>query len=449
MMSHDFTDKKVGLLGYGTENRGVVAYLQKRGAAITICDKNEHLVTELPDVAYRLGPEYLDNLADFDVVVRTPGIPFTHRSIQEAKAAGVIITSQTQLFLEACPAKVIGVTGTKGKGTTSSLIASVFDVADISYLLGGNIGEPLLSRVDEITPEQWVILELSSFQLHDLTISPHIAVVLGVTIDHMDHHRDEAEYISVKKNIVRYQRPEDFAVINSDSVTSMHFADEARSAIYYFSRLNAVEQGAFVTDDQVVLRLPGQTDQPIIRTDELQLVGAYNLENVTAAAVASALAGVTLSAIAEGLKRFRGLSHRLEFVAEKHGVKYYDDSKATTPDSTIAAISAFAEPMTLLVGGSPKGADFNDLVTAIIGSSITTVICIGTEGQKIKQSLEEAGASMQIVDGDETMQQIVQQAAALSQPGSVVLLSPAAASFDMFKNAEDRGNQFQAAVKEL
>lgn len=455
----DLKDKKVALLGFGVENQALLPYLLEQGAVVTICDRNEELAAGLPNVAARLGNDYLENLTDFDVLFRSPGLPFLTREIQAAKQAGVIVSSQTKLFLELCPAPVIGVTGTKGKGTTSSLIETILQQASAvgeiagKVYLAGNIGQPPITMLSSITAKDWVVLELSSFQLQDVTTSPDIAVVLNVTVDHLDHHRDEAEYISAKKNIVRYQTPGDFLVVNLDSLTSMLFADETPAQTYFYSREKSVDQGAFVEhrlgNDAVVLRLPTLGESEICPVADIQLVGAYNLENVTAASTAAALAGASVASIRHGVTTFTGLAHRLQLVSEVNGVKYYDDSKATTPDSTAAAILSFDQPIVLIVGGSSKGADFSELIDALGASSVKQIVCIGEEGQRIAELLEEQGSPLPVIIGGQTMTEIVAQAAAVSESGDVVLLSPAAASFDMFANAEDRGNQFQAAVRAL
>ncbi len=455
----ELNDRNVALLGFGTENRALLPWLLEQGATVTICDKNEALEPVAGVVDYHFGPDYLQNLNHFEVIVRTPGLPYLSREIQDARQAGVVVTSQTKLFLERCSANIIGVTGTKGKGTTSSLINEILTIAHQSgeiagqSFIAGNIGTPPIQMLDQLTQDDWVVLELSSFQLQDVTISPHIAVVLNVTVDHLDHHRDEAEYISAKKNIVRYQTPEDYVVINQDSLTSVLFADETPAKIYFFSRSQSVDQGSFVEqragESRVVLRLPDKDEAEVCRADEVKLVGTYNLENITAATTAAALAGASLVSIKKGVTVFAGLSHRLQYVGTKKQVRYYDDSKATTPDSTAAAVLSFSEPIVLIVGGSSKGADFTDLIETIRTSSVTHIICIGQEGERLQELLTEAVVPQQLVAGGSTMTEIVHQAAALAQPGGIVLLSPAAASFDMFKNAEDRGEQFQAAVREL
>lgn len=445
----DLANKPVALLGFGVENQALLPYLLRQGAKVTVCDQNETL--GLPSgIGSRLGQDYLQKLEDFAIVFRTPGIPYLTRELQEARQAGVQISSQTQLFFEACPAKVIGVTGTKGKGTTASLIKAILDIDKKPAYLAGNIGQPPVNLLGKLTPDDWVILELSSFQLQDLKKSPHIAVVLNVTPDHLDHHRDEAEYISAKKNLVRWQTPADFLVINQESITSLLFADETPAKTLFFSRQKSVGLGCFVEHrlgaDQIILRPDGQPEQVVCPVSAIKLIGAYNLENVTAAIAAASLVGVQLESLRRGVTSFSGLPHRLQFVATVKGVDYYDDSKATTPEATIAAILSFDRPVTLIIGGSSKGADYTELVEQMVGSQVKQIICIGQEGERLTGLLRSAGLAERVVSGALDMASIVSQARQLTEPGGVVLLSPAAASFDMFKNAEDRGDQFQAAV---
>lgn len=457
--------KRVILLGFGKENQALLPYLLAEKATVIINDQDETIVERFPELAkqaeLRLGPEYLNQLQDAKVIFRSPGIPYLTKEIQAARQAGTIITSQTQLFLERCPAQVIGVTGSKGKGTTSTLTATILKQAVAAgelkgkVYLGGNIGLPPISFLPELHPLDWVVLELSSFQLQDLSLSPHIAVVLTVTVDHLDYHRDEAEYINAKKAIVRFQKPSDFAVINQDFVTSLSFAEETPGETFFFSRENSVDKGSFIRreldDDIIVLRLADQdqNEQTICKTSELQLIGTHSQENVLAAITATAVAGIKPDTIREAVINFQGLPHRLQLVGEKKGVKYYDDSYASMPDATVRAIAAFDRPVTLIVGGSSKKADFDELVAAIPKSKVVRIICIGAEGQRLKQLFQEAGYWQPLLDGGQTMVEIVAQAADITASGEIVLLSPAAASFDMFANMTDRGQQFQEAVAQL
>jgi UDP-N-acetylmuramoylalanine--D-glutamate ligase len=446
-MRTDFTNKKVAILGYGVNNAELGPFLIRRGAKVTICDKNGSLPSPPFPTELRLGPNYLKNLTDFDVIFRTPGLPYLTPEIQSARQAGVIITNQTQLFLEECRAKTIGITGTKGKGTTASLIEACFQAAknqgkfNNNVYVAGNIGASALSLLEKVTPNDWVILELSSFQLQDMTVSPHIAVVLNITSDHLDYHASVEEYQSAKVSIVQYQGEGDYALLYRDSEFVASLVYQTKAQIAYFSRLEPVEAGAFVENGDIILRKPEFDDQIICQRSDIKLIGDYNLENVTAAVAAAAAAGLSVEAIRSGVIAFPGLHHRLEFIAEKGGVKFYDDSKATTPDATIAAIESFGHPITLIIGGSS--------IQSINDSMVEAVVYIGVEGDTINRLLEEKKVSVNRIAGGTTMKEIVQKTTEVTRPGGIVLLSPAAASFGLFKNAEDRGNQFQAAVKAI
>lgn len=455
MKELSFQGKKVAILGFGVNNAELVPFLKERGAQLTICDKRSDLPQSDPDITYQLGDTYLDGLDRFAIIFRTPGIPYLTPELQAAQARGTVITSQTQLFFDTCPAPIIGVTGTKGKGTTSSIITHILtrshEQGEIpgSISLAGNIGSSPLSLLETLTPNDWVVLELSSFQLHDLTKSPHIAVVLTVTSDHLDHHATVEEYHDAKKNLVRHQTTNDFVVVHHESPVSMGFLDETHAEPYLFSAKQPIHLGAYAHAGAIWLCLPSHEHQRVCDIQDIQLKGTYNLENITAAVITAALAGASLGSIREGVTSFTALPHRLQFVAEKHRRSFYDDSKSTTPDSTIAAFQAFQEPITLILGGSSKGADYSELISALRQSSVKTIICIGQEGKLLQTLFEEAQIPQTILPGETTMSAIVKQAKETTPEGGVVLLSPAAASFDMFKNAEDRGEQFQEAVNQL
>mgnify|MGYP001566837344 FL=1 len=331
----DFRGKKVGILGLGEENLALVEYLAKFGAEMTVCDKKREgelgeyyqKVKDLP-VQFRLGPDFLDRLTDFDIVFRTPGLPYLNPKIQEAKKAGVVVSSQTKLFFELCPCPIIGVTGTKGKGTAATLISEILkSKSEIptfakatagkqnqKVYLGGNIGNPPIGFLDKLTKDDIVVLELSSFQLQDLDKSPHIAVVLDIKVDHLDYHRDEKEYTEAKTNIVRFQQKNDFAVINADYLTSFNFAAQTQAEVFWFSRRKSVDQGTWVKNKQELILRADDQEFPLVKTDKVTLRGEHNLENIAAATAAAYLAGADVSTIIKTVKNFRGLEHRLEFV---------------------------------------------------------------------------------------------------------------------------------------
>ena len=314
--------------------------------------------------------------------------------------------------------------------------------------LGGNIGTPPISFLDKLTKDDIIVLELSSFQLHDLKKSPHIAVVLDIKIDHLDYHKNEKEYIEAKKNIVRYQGRNDFAVINADYLTSFEFAALTRGEVFYFSRRKSVDQGTFINSNKkFILRSALGDNIEIVESDKIQLRGEHNLENILAAATASYLAGAQMEIIKKVLVEFKGLEHRLEFIKEINGIKYYNDSFSTTPDTTIAAINSFTEPMILLLGGSEKNADYRNLGQVISNSSVKVIIAIGLTAQRIIKEVKKV--KIEIIEEIKSMPEAIKIAKELGQAGDVVLLSPASASFDRFKNYKERGNIFKQVVLEL
>lgn len=454
----NWKDRKVAILGFGVEGISTAKFLARNGAQLTVLDQKEEqqlddtqkkILKEL-QIAYSGGDNYLDAISGFEYIVRSPGISrFTPELVHAAKN-GVAITSHIQMFMELCPAPIVGVTGTKGKGTTASLIYEMLKASGRDAYLGGNIGVPPLSFIDKLTEQSIVILEFSSFQLEDITQSPHIAVMLMVVPEHLNYHKDMEEYIAAKRNILAYQTPEDFAVINRDYIASNESDIHTEGKVFYVSReRSTTEQGCFIKDGGVWIAMQG-TEWKIIDTDEIALVGKHNFENVCAAVMAATLAGATRSEITKVLKEFTGLEHRLELVKEIGGVKYYDDSFSTTPETAIAAIESFSQPEILILGGSSKQSDFREL-GELIGKkeNIKAIIGIGEEWPRIREQIAKGNKNMVVVEGAKDMKTIVQAAAKIAQKGDVVLLSPACASFDMFKNYKERGEEFHKEVAKL
>jgi UDP-N-acetylmuramoylalanine--D-glutamate ligase len=425
----DFKNKKIAIIGAGVEGLSSEKYLKSKGAEVTILDQKD-------------GDEYLKNLDKYDLIIRSPGVnPKLLKDIPEEK-----LTSQARLFFELCPSKIIGVTGTKGKGTTSTLIYEMLKKQGFDAYLGGNIGHPPFEFLDKLNVHSIVVLELSSFQLIDLQKSPHIAVMLMTTSEHLNWHKDLEEYIGAKRNILKFQTETDFSVINKDYIESRESDVETMGQVYYVSRIDECAKGSFIRDNAVWISDNG-LEEKVINTSEILLPGEHNLENVCAASMAAKLAGVEVHNIAQVLKTFKGLEHRLELVAEVNGVKYYDDSFSTTPETAIAAIAAFQNPEILILGGSSKKSDFTMLADTIKNAkNIKAIIGIGSEWEEIKKYLKNLSSEILVLEGAKDMQAIVLGASKLAQSGDVVLLTPACASFDMFKNYKDRGEQFKDQV---
>lgn len=404
----DYQGKRVAILGRGIEGKDAEKYLKSKGAKVTVLDQKD-------------DPSYLDSLNKYDLILRSPGVYPYKPELKNLKN----LTTSTQIFFENCPAKIIGVTGTKGKGTTSTLIYEILKSAGLDVYLAGNIGKPALELLSLLTNKSIVVFEMSSFQLIDLKFSPHISVILNITSDHMDWHKDQEEYINAKKNIVKFQTEDDYAVINREYEVSKNFSDETKAKVVYFSK-NDLESKF---KNNLILR------------------GEHNLENIAASVEVAKILGIDEDLILETVQEFKGLEHRLEFVRECQNIKFYNDSFATGPQPTIAAIKAFTEEETLILGGSDKGLDYKELGQLITKSeNVKNVILIGQIREKIKEHIQ----SKSVIDlGTSPMQTVVQKAYEITKPGGVVILSPGAASFDMFTDYKDRGNQFKEAVNNL
>jgi len=476
--------KRVAILGLGIEGVALLEFLKNRVGSLTVHDKNsaeailekvegelreqiEH-VLEDEKTEKVFGDKYLDSLENYDIVFRSPAIYFRDPALLKAKSRGVIISSQMKLFFDLCPCPIIGITGTKGKGTTSSLIFSILEnntkflISNVKSnpkiqdprsktYLAGNIGKPAITLVPQLQKYDIVILELSNFQLADLDKSPHIAVMTNLGVDHLDYHKDEAEYRATKKNIVLWQGVDDYAILNHASTFGQETLKKLRSSIRYFARDNKFVDCVVVDENgkSKVVFDPQDRQAEICEISDLKIVGKHNLENIAAATLVADILEVPLEITREAVKRFVGLPHRLELVKEMGGIKFINDSFATNPDPTIAAINSFDENKILILGGSSKGADFGKLAEAVSGSKVKTVILIGDEGEKIGQALEAASYAGQIIIGQATLDGIVQQALREARRGDVVIFSPACASFDMFKNYKDRGEKFKEAVSKL
>lgn len=457
-----YRGRKIGVLGLSTEGRDAVRFLSHRGAVVTCCDQREKdalgdAYEELASygVSFRLGSRYLDRLSDFSLVVRTPGMSPRTPELVAYREGGGEVTSLTNILFRECKAPIIGVTGTKGKGTTSTLIARMLEAAGKTVHLGGNIGTVLLSRVDRIQPSDWVVLELSSFQLEDLTRSPHIAVVLRTTQEHLanadaratNFHPTIEAYREAKKPIVRYQTADDIAILHGDDPVARSFANETKAHRYLFSMVETTAD-AFVANHAVYLRT-GVGHEKVCEARTIRLRGDHNLENIAAASLAAWRAGADFASIQKVAATFPGLEHRLETVRVVSGVTFVNDTFSTVPETTIAAIKSFDEPIILILGGSEKGSDFTKMGEEIARSKVKSVIIIGDMTQRILAALDRARYRGKRIIGLRTMKEVVAAAAREAAAGDVVLLSPACASFDMFPNYKERGRQFREEVMNI
>lgn len=421
---------KIAIAGYGAEGQAAYDYYTARGDMVVIADERE--TVEVPaDAQAILGADAFSQLGDVDVIIRSPSVD------PKKLPKSVKIWSATNEFFAQCPAPIIGITGTKGKGTTSSLIASILRAAGKTVHLVGNIGVPAVTVLARVQPDDIVVYELSSFQLWDLERSPQVAVVLGIEPDHLDIHVDYADYIAAKAHSTENQSTTDRVVFNASNEAAVSIAGlSVGQRLPYPSQRTAHVRGTMLY----------YGDTELCETSQLQLPGAHNIENACAAITAVWPWVREPAAIAEGLRSFDGLPHRLKLIRTVEGVSYYDDSIATTPGSAIAAIKAFDTPKVIILGGSDKGAQYEEIIR-LCKTTDTKVISIGQTGLVIQDLCTRLEVVCERVEGG--MFDVVSRARALAVPGSVVILSPASASFDQYKNYADRGEQFIAAVQQL
>ncbi|WP_344076810.1 UDP-N-acetylmuramoyl-L-alanine--D-glutamate ligase [Luedemannella helvata] len=423
---------RIAVVGYGVEGRAAVDYWLDKGD-VTVCAPK--LDTDTPEgVAIRVGPDYLAGLNEFDLVVRSPGVR------PDLIPPGIATTSVIREFLRACPAPVIGVTGTQGKGTTCTAITSILRAAGQRVFLAGNIGVPPLTFLSGVRADDWVVLEISNFQLMDCSSSPHISVVLPITPDHVNWHTELSEYYESKAPIAAFQNPNDVIVFRADNPIASGIAARSPGRPVPVGRpdgFNVRESGIF----------RGQTR--IVDVADVHLLGRHNLENIAAAVAATHdIVGGDPSVIQAGVRTLEPLPHRLAPVGEVDGVLYVNDSLSTTPETSRAAMAAFTAPKVVILGGSSKGVTYETLAEAVMTCGVRRALVVGQDGPAIASALHAHGfTDYELVEGP--MSAIVNRAASVAYPGDVVLLSPACASLDNYRNYADRGDQFIAAVGSL
>ena len=445
--------KTVAVIGIGVSNKPLVELLLSRGVAVTACDKKSRealgdLAAELEakGAKLRLGEDYLKDLHE-DVIFRTPGMRPDLPELEAAVARGSQLTSEMEVFFEVCPCTTIAVTGSDGKTTTTTIIAELLRKAGKTVHLGGNIGHPLLAETDTISPDDIAVLELSSFQLMTMTHSPHIAVVTNLSPNHLDVHKDYQEYISAKENIFTHQSAQDIAIFNADnSVTAEEFGraiGRARS----FSRKTEPGDGAFLRGDDVMVRSNGQERQ-IMTVSDIKLPGVHNVENYLAAI--AAVDGLVPDAIIRDFARsFGGVEHRIELICTRKGVRWYNDSIASSPNRTIAGLNSFKEKVILIAGGKDKGISY-DALGPVVNDHVKLLILCGATTGVIRQVTEQAPnyQGLEILDVQD-YHEAVALADSRAGEGDVVILSPASTSFDRFANFMERGRIFKEIVNEL
>jgi UDP-N-acetylmuramoylalanine--D-glutamate ligase len=457
--AEEFRGRRVTIigLGKGRTTAGLARFLVAKGANVTIADPKprEELadgIARLADVGEKvtliLGPSSDDSaLAEPDFVFVIPGIRPRSPTILRALNRGVPVLTEMALFFRLCPAPIVGITGTKGKTTTTTLVDQVLSVGPRRVVVGGNIGTAVIQEVDTLRPEDIVVLELSSFQLETLGHSPHVAVVTNVLEDHLDHHGTRDAYITAKRNIVAWQGSRDIAVLNIDDPTTVALHTGSASEVRGFSLSMRPRRGAFLDTNSDLVLVSGDRRAVLCNASELRVPGRHNVANALAAAIVGDAFDIPADAIGRVLRAFAGVPRRLETVGEKDGVLWVNDSAATTPIATMSALAAYDRPAVVILGGVGKGADFGELARVLVQRARGAVL-IGRAADEIASAIAAADKKGALeVRRASTLDEAVAHARDLARPGDVVLLSPASASFDMFSSADERGEKFAAIVR--
>jgi UDP-N-acetylmuramoylalanine--D-glutamate ligase len=451
----ELNDKRVLVVGLGKSGVASALFMKAHGARVTVSDtkSGDELRNEIPvlldhGITVETGGHGDRTFRGQDLIVVSPGVPVDAPPLLQARAAGETVIGEIELAAQFLPGPIVAITGSNGKTTTTTLTGEIMTAAGFTALVGGNIGTPAISLADRAQPETVIVLEVSSFQLETIqTFRPKVAVVLNVTPDHLDRHRTLEVYVDAKARIFENQQASDFAVLNADDPICVTLAARTRAQVFWFSRQKEVEQGAWVRDGNIVFRdASGQRE--ILQVSEIPLKGAHNLENVLAAACASALMGCGPEKIRQAVRDFKAVEHRLEFVATVRGVDYYNDSKATNVDATIKALESFPANIHLILGGKDKGSDYT-VLNNLLRQRVKRVYTIGAAAAKIEsQIISSKNGGPELVHA-ETLENAVRKASAVAQSGDVVLLAPACASFDQFKSYEHRGKVFKDFVRSL
>ncbi len=451
--NNSLKDKKVAVIGAGVSNLPLFSYLNEVGALVTLFDKKklEDLSSSVKDciskynINLSLGDNYLENLVGFDVIFRSPSCLPTNPYLAREIERGAVVTTEVAEVVRLAPCKVIGVTGSDGKTTTTTLIAKMLETLGYRVFLGGNIGKPIFTSIKDMKSDDIVVLELSSFQLMDMEVSPDVSVITNISPNHLDIHGTYQEYIDAKKNIFKHQNSDGIVVLNYDDELVRSFDKEARGEVRYFSSRANLDD-SYVLEGEYIK----YNDEIIIDTKDLKIRGRHNYINICTA-LGAIHDYVDLDKVLPMLKSFGGVNHRIEFIRELDGVKWYNDSASSTPTRTIAGISAFSEPIVLIAGGSSKNISYAPLAKPII-DNVSKLILFGATKNKIYDAVMEEvrrnNSDLKIYVLD-TLEEVVSVAKEISVPGEVVLFSPASASFDMFKNAYQRGDLFKEMVNKL
>ena len=447
--------RKVAVIGLGVSNLPLLDYLHEKKAKVTVFDQRtiDQIPKEVMDIItqnsfeFSLGENYLSKLQGFDLILRSPScLPTIPELVAEAER-GALVTTEIELLIKMCPAKIIGVTGSDGKTTTTSLIYAILKEAGYNTWLGGNIGIPLFTKLPEMKADDIVVLELSSFQLMEMNVSPSISVITNITPNHLNIHKDYEEYIDAKKNIFKFQDENGILILNYDNEITKECGKEANGKVIYFSSQEKLENG-FIVDEGVIKECEDGVRKHIMECKSAKLRGIHNYQNICTALAATKTLVDTEKAV-ETIKEFNAVEHRLEFVREVNGIKWYNDSASSSPTRTISGINAFeGEEIILIAGGYDKNLDYTPLAKPVV-DNVKALILMGQTSNKIFDAvtieMEKQNKNVKIYMCN-SLQEVIDTARRISNPGQVVLFSPGSASFDMFKNAYDRGNQFKNLV---
>ena len=449
--------RKVAVIGLGVSNLPLIDYLYEKKAQVTVFDERtidnipKEIINKINTYGFEnsFGKNCLEKLKGFNIIFRSPSCLPTKLELQEEASRGAIVTTEVEMLMEMCPCKIIGVTGSDGKTTTTSMINAILKKAGYNTFLGGNIGIPLFTKLPEITPKDIVVLELSSFQLMNMNVSPDIAVITNITPNHLNIHKDYEEYIEAKKNIFKNQNENGILILNYDNDITRNCAKEAKGKVVFFSSKEKLDNG-YIVDGNIIKECEDKVRKHILNTDEVILRGNHNFQNI-ATAIAATKTLVDTDAAVEAIKEFKPVEHRIEFVREINGVKWYNDSASSSPTRTLSGINAFNENIMLIAGGYDKNLDYKPIAKTVV-NKVSTVILIGQTAEKIydvvKEESEKQNKKINIYMCD-SLEQTIDIAKKNSKKGDVVLFSPASASFDMFKNFADRGEKFKNLVNKI
>jgi UDP-N-acetylmuramoylalanine--D-glutamate ligase len=451
-MTLELKNKRVLVVGLGKSGLAAAQFLKEQGATVTVSDaRPATLIKELPSLleqgfAVETGSHGLLTFRRQDLIVVSPGVPMSTPELMQVKALGMRIIGEMELGSQYLQGEIIAITGSNGKTTTTTLMGEILKAAGRPTLVGGNIGTPVTALVAESTPDSWSVLEVSSFQLETVEIfKPRIAMVLNITPDHLDRHGSFEAYAAAKARITENQAPDDFLILNAENKSAQMVAAKTKAQIYWFSPRRPIKQGAFVHGESVLfLPREGGVAEPVMPVAEIPLAGSHNVENVLAAVCAARLSGIDSATIRTAVASFKAVEHRLEFVRELGGVRYYNDSKATNVDATEKAIAAFTGGVHLILGGKDKDSNYATL-EPLLRERVKTVITIGSAAEKIERQL----AGIAKIESAETLARAVARAQEMAVAGDTVLLAPACASFDQFENYEHRGRVFKDLVASL